>query len=112
MNRFLNRTIFFIGWVLSPFTTWNDVLINIPLAYLCASFFFKIVPANFALQVIIFYWLSNGLGILLMYVAGRDVLKEKHLNLRSILITLLTYTIVLFILDKTIALRPIPIPVP
>ena len=105
--RFLNRLLFFIGWLLSPFTTWNDVFINIPLAYLSASLFFKIFPANFALQVIVFYWLSNALGVLLMYTAGRSALKEKRLNFRSILITLLTYTIILFLLDKFVALRPI-----
>jgi len=105
--RFLNRALFFIGWLLSPFTTWNDVLINIPLAYLCASLSFKVFPANFALQVIVFYWLSNGLGILLMYFTGRNVLKEKRLNFRSILITLLIYTIILFLMDKFAILKPI-----
>lgn len=105
--RFLNRLLFFIGWLLSPFTTWNDVFINIPLAYLAASLFFKIFPGNFAFQVIIFYWLSNGLGMLLMYAAGRNVLKEKSLSFKSILITLLIYSTMLFLLDKFVALRPI-----
>lgn len=107
--RLLNRALFFIGWLLSPFTTWNDALINIPLAYLCASLFFKIFPHDFALQVIIFYWLSNGLGLLLMYITGRNVLKEKSLSFKSILITLLIYTIILFIADKFVVFRPISI---
>jgi hypothetical protein len=105
--RFLNRFIFFIGWLLSPFTTWNDVLINIPLAYLAASLFFKVFPFNFALQVIIFYWLSNGLGIILMYLTGRSEIKNKRLSFRSILVTLLIYSITLFLLDKFIVLKPI-----
>jgi len=105
--RFLNRLLFFIGWLLSPFTTWNDVLINIPLAYLCASLFFKLFPANFALQVIIFYWLSNALGLLLMYITGRNVLKEKRMSLKSILIPILIYSIILFALDKMAVLKPI-----
>jgi len=77
------------------------------LAYLCASLFFKVFPANFTLQVVVFYWLSNGLGIILMYFTGRSVLKEKRLNFRSILITLLIYTIVLFLMDKFVVLKPI-----
>ena len=105
--RFLNRLLFFIGWLLSPLTTWNDAFINIPVAYLAASLFYKIVPRDFAFQVIVFYWLSNGLGILLMYFTGRSVLKEKRLSLRSVLITILIYSITLFILDKFVALRPI-----
>lgn len=104
--RFLNRLLFFIGWLLSPFTAWNDVFINIPLAYLAASLFFKIFPANFALQVIIFYWLSNGLGLLLMYATGHNILKEKRPSFKSILITLLTYSVILFLLDKFVILRP------
>jgi hypothetical protein len=102
-----NRAVFFLGWLLSPLTTWNDVFINIPLAYLAASLFFKVFHGNFAFQVIVFYWLSNGLGILLMYTAGRNVLKEKRLSFKSVLTTLLIYSIVLFLLDKFIVLRPI-----
>lgn len=107
MMRLLNRALFFIGWLLSPFTTWNDVFINIPLAYLGASLFFKVFPHNFALQVIIFYWLSNGLGIFLMFTMGRNVLKEKRLSFRSILVTLLIYSVILFLVGKFIAIRPI-----
>lgn len=105
--RFLNRLFFFIGWLLSPLTIWNDAFINIPLAYISASLFFKILPRNFALQVIVFYWLSNAIGLLMMYVTSRNVLKEKHLSLRSILVTILIYSIILFLLDKFVALRPV-----
>ena len=105
--RFLNRVFFFIGWLLSPFTTWNDAFINIPLAYIAASLFFKIFPISFALLVIIFYWLTNGIGILLMYVTGRNTLNEKRLSFKSILVTLLIYSIVLFLLDKFIVLKPL-----
>ena len=105
--RFLNRLLFFVGWLLSPFTAWNDVFINIPLAYLAASLFFKLFPVNFAVLVIVFYWLSNGLGMLLMYAAGRNVIKEKRLSFRSVLATLLIYSIILFLLDKFIVLKPL-----
>jgi len=106
VKGFFYRTLFFFGWLLSPLTFWNDAFINIPLAYLCASLFIRIVPANFAFQVILFYWLSNGLGLLLMYATSRRIVKEKNLNLRSILITLLSYTVILFLIDKVIVLRP------
>ena len=105
--RFLNRLLFLIGWLLSPLTTWNDVFINIPLAYICASLFFKIAPVNFPLQVIIFYWLSNALGIMLMYATGRNVIREKTFSFKNVLVTLLIYSIILFLLDKFVALRPI-----
>lgn len=105
--RLLNRICFLTGWLLSPFTTWNDVIINIPLAYFSASLFFNFFHYNFTALVIIFYWLSNGLGLVLMYIAGRNTLKEKKLSLKSILVTLLIYTIILFVIDKFFTLKPI-----
>ena len=105
--RFLNRAVFLIGWLLSPFTTWNDVLINIPLAYISASLFIKVFHGHFALLVIIFYWLSNALGLGLMYLAGRNEIKQKKLSLHSILVTILVYSIILFLMDKFIVLKPI-----
>jgi hypothetical protein len=112
IKKIISRLVFFIGWLLSPFTTWNDVFINIPLAYLCASLLYKAMGkplvGNFAITIIVMYWATNGLGVLLMYLAGRNVIKEKSFNFRSVLTTLLAYSIALFLMDKFIALRPIP----
>ena len=37
MKNIINRFVFFVGWILSPFTFWNDAFVNIPLSYVAAS---------------------------------------------------------------------------
>ena len=108
------RTVFFIGWLLSPLTLWNDALINIPLAYLCASLVFRLAHLDFAILMLVFYWLSNLLGLAMMYVSGREVGKEEGYTLKAFLKTLLTiilYSIVLIVLNNVGILKPFPLPV-
>lgn len=85
IDKVILRATFFVGWLLSPFTFWNDAFINIPIAYVCASIFVRIWPADFLLVVLSFYWATNILGIVLMYSSaahlagkgrpGRELLK-------------------------------------
>ena len=110
MRTFINRAVFFIGWLLSPFTFWNDAFINIPISYLCASIFVRFVPGNFLLVTLVFYWLSNILGILMMYVSGKNVLKSRASAIRelAILITSMAiYSLVLVLLARLGVLKPI-----
>jgi hypothetical protein len=107
MNRLINRLVFFIGWILSPFTVWNDAIVNIPAAYLLANLAIRFVHLDFGLLVIVFYWATNILGIALMYTAGKGILTEKAPKLRANLITILLYTAILLILDKLSLLNPI-----
>jgi len=110
MSAFLKNTIFFIGWLLSPFTFWNDVFVNIPISYLCASLAIKFIKADFLFLVLIFYWLSNGFGILMMYSSGKSIMQDKsnRLNaLKTLLITVIIYSIIIVILGKIGVLKPI-----
>lgn len=109
MRAFFSRAFFFIGWLLSPFTFWNDAFINIPLSYLMANLIFQFVPINFLTLMLIFYWLSNGLGILLMYISGKNALDSGRGILREILILLAAiggYSILLVILNKAGIIKP------
>jgi len=110
---FLYRSLFFVGWLLSPLTFWNDVFVNIPLAYLCASLCYRLAHFDFLQLALIFYWLSNLIGILLMYVYGRLIGKEEGLTLRTLFKTILTviiYSIVLFMLSELGVLKPAHLP--
>jgi hypothetical protein len=115
----LLRSLFFIGWLLSPLTFWNDAFFNIPLSYIAANIFIRIWPAphrnsakpvNFLLLVLVFYWISNALGVILMYLSGKRLFTEKGRILREILslaITLAVYSIILVLLHKFGILKPI-----
>ena len=110
MIKFLNKIIFFIGWLLSPLTFWNDTFVNIPLAYICANLFIRFFPVNFLITVLVFYWLSNVLGLLMMYLSGKSIFQSGKGLVRemiNLLITMAIYILVLIILTKAGILKPI-----
>ena len=89
---------FFIGWLLSPLTTWNDFFINIPLSYVLANVFNRLFPCNFLIAVLIFYWLTNALGLAMMYLSGRELFRDKervHIELLKLFATVIVYSIAL-----------------
>jgi hypothetical protein len=65
-----------VGYMLSPLSWWNDLIFNLPVAYLfgyACSLFSKdfLIPGS-----IVGYWLSNVLGILLMQAGALDMVKD------------------------------------
>lgn len=109
MKNFINRLVFFIGWMLSPFTFWNDAFVNIPFAYICANIYVRMWRSDFLTAVIAFYWISNGLGIFMMYISGKSLFTGKGSIIRELLklvITLVIYSLALVILYKAGILKP------
>lgn len=110
MNSFLRNTIFFIGWLLSPLTFWNDAFINIPLSYLLANIFVRFFPKNFVYTVVIFYWLTNVMGLFMMYVSGKYMIKsgkDIRREIEVLILTTLVYSVILILLGRTGILRPV-----
>lgn len=109
LKGFFHRSVFFLGWLLSPFTFWNDAFINIPLSYICASLAAKILHADFLVSVLVFYWASNITGVLLMYACGKSIIGEGGSPLRKILgivFTVIVYSLILVFLYHTGLLKP------
>ncbi len=101
--------LFIIGWILSPFTWWNDVLINIPISYLLASLTSYFLPKFFVHSVVIYYWLTNILGIFLMFKAGKELIRQKKINLKTIIFTIISmviYSIILIIFERMSFIKP------
>ena len=110
MKNFINRLVFFVGWVLSPFTFWNDAFVNIPLSYIAANLLLRIAHMSFVTAMLVCYWVSNVLGLAMMYASGRGLIKNgKDLarELAKLLLTMLLYSIVLILLERAGILRPI-----
>lgn len=110
MKVFLRNTIFFIGWLLSPLTFWNDAFVNIPIAYLLANLVIIFFPVNFLFAVVVFYWLSNFAGLLMMYLSGKDIFRDKkHIlgELLKLFAAMFAYSVILIILNKTGILKPL-----
>ena len=101
-----------IGFMLSPLSWWNDLVVNLPLALAfawVASFFYK--PA-FEACVILGYWLTNILGFVLMHKGAQKVFSNEQRKysrrdlLRDFGISLL-YTGLILLLLKVGVLKPI-----
>jgi hypothetical protein len=103
-----------VGWMLSPLCWWNDLLINLPVAWGFARVARWIEPAWFAPGLVLGYWLSNVLGIVLMQSGAlalvdnpatpRDRRREWLIGLA----TSTAYTLVVVVLVR-IGLLPSPI---
>lgn len=67
-----------VGFLLSPLSFWNDLFVNIPLAYLFAMPFGYLSPAYFFPAMVAGYWLTNVAGFALMHKGAVDMTsKEK-----------------------------------
>lgn len=68
-----------IGYLLSPLSFWNDMFINIPIAYASAIPFGLISKAFFAPAMVAIYWITNIAGFIIMHkAAGKMIGKEKY----------------------------------
>lgn len=97
-------TITFIGYMLSPLSWWNDMLINIPLAFGFAYLIGLLISPFVSVHLYLFlglmavgYFLTNVLGFLLMQHGARHMLatpKETSFDWRKNL----AYSFVAFLL--------------
>lgn len=110
MRQLVRNTVFFLGWLLSPLTFWNDAFINIPISYTLASLLIKIVHVDFLTLVLIFYWITNGIGLCMMYLAGKDMVRHKAGLIKqvfSLIITTTIYSLIIIALCKIGFLKPL-----
>lgn len=84
-----------LGFMLSPFSWWNDLFFNLPIAYgfgyLCSLW----QPQWLLGGTLAGYWLSNLIGLLLMQFGATDVVEQgdKPRNLkRDLVISLASST--------------------
>ena len=104
--------LFLVGWVLSPFTWWNDVFINIPLSYIIASVLFYITRLPFTRLIIASYWLTNIIGLFFMYLSGKSLSLSSRNRKKTVLTMLFfmtLYTLVMVYLNKIGKLAPLPV---
>ena len=104
MKKQLQSIIFFIGWVLSPFTTWNDLLVNVPLSYLIANFLYCFARPAFKWLLIGSYIFTNILGLLLMYFSGREYILSRKSKIKAVVslaMSTAALSAIVYFLDKS-----------
>lgn len=76
-----------LGFMLSPLCWWNDLIINLPLAYGVGYLCNWLIKGWLMPGAIAGYWLSNVVGIVLMQVGSRQVFQasEKTGNFKQAL---------------------------
>ena len=111
-RRLAGGALALIGYLLSPLSWWNDLFVNVPLALAFAwliSLFYK--PA-FASSLVVGYWLTNILGLILLHKGGQQTLSGRRTGysrrdlVRDLAISLL-YTVLIVALVKWGVLKPI-----
>jgi hypothetical protein len=100
-----------IGFMLSPLSWWNDLLVNIPLALAFAWLISLIHPGAFQVALVVGYWLTNVLGFFLMHKGVRKIVsaEEKAYSRRDLAKDVgisLGYTGLIVLLLKLGALQP------
>jgi len=92
-----------IGYVLSPLSWWNDIFVNIPLAYVFALPFGFISRNLFLPAMVLGYWITNITGLALMHhevvnLVSKEKKKYTRRELVKDIAVSLIYTIVIIIL--------------
>ena len=100
-----------IGFMLSPLSWWNDAFVNIPLALGFAWLVSFLYQPAFTASLVLGYWLTNVLGLVLLHKGARKMLSEKSaVDLRRELlkdvIVSLIYTGVIVVLVRLEILKP------
>lgn len=108
-RRAMDSFLVTVGYILSPLSWWNDLFVNIPLAYLFAVPFDFVDRRLFMPMFILGYWLSNLLGLILMHqgVSGLVNKERKQFSMTHSLLVAIVYTVVIILL---VWLKWIPVP--
>jgi hypothetical protein len=75
-SRLRGGVVAVIGYLLSPLSWWNDLFVNVPLAYLFASLASLVSGRLFAPGMIVGYWLTNIIGLFMLHRGGSELLAQ------------------------------------
>jgi hypothetical protein len=100
-----------IGFMLSPLSWWNDMVVNVPLALVFAWLASALYKPAFTVSLVVGYWLTNVLGFILMHKGAQQMLSEqgKKYSRRELAKDVgisLVYTLVIVALIKFGVLKP------
>lgn len=103
-----------IGFILSPLSWWNDLVVNVPLAIMFGWFWSLIYKPLFLPAAIVGYWLTNIIGLILLRRGAQAALAENDAPkpfsrkelLKDIAISI-CYTLVIVLLAKFKLIEPV-----
>ena len=101
-----------IGFMLSPLSWWNDLFVNVPLALVFAWLVSLVYKPAFEVSLIVGYWLTNVIGLVLLHKGAEKMLKDQDApgsarrRLIKDLVVSLLYTALIVLLLKLGVLKP------
>lgn len=112
VKTFLGGVLIVIGFILSPLSWWNDLVVNVPIAYTVAWLASLAYRPLFVYAFIGAYWLTNIAGLIMMHrgyhlvrTEGEEHKYTKKELLQDLLIAI-GYTAIIVVLIKLGMLRP------
>ena len=99
-RRLTNVMLVTIGFILSPLSWWNDLVVNVPLAYFFSLPFSLIDERLYLPSFILGYWLTNLLGFLMLHWGGVDLIYRgrKTISIKRSLVISAIYSVIMVIL--------------
>lgn len=101
-SKLFRFTVLIIGYFLSPFSWWNDIYFNFPVAYILTIPFVKYCNAPFTATLLFFYWLSNVIGLVMMHFSSKLLLIKRKVSLtqeaKNVFIVSTLYSIIYYLL--------------
>ena len=106
---FLGVAVFTLGFILSPLTWWNDLAVNLPIAWILASF---LPDTWFGPAFVVCYWVTNIAGLMMMYCTTNIVRRRPPVPLSwrtigTFLLVTTLFTILFLLLMGLGIIRPI-----
>jgi hypothetical protein len=98
-RRLIDIMLVTTGFILSPLSWWNDLVVNVPLAYLFSLPFSLINEHLFLPAFILGYWLTNLLGFLMLHWGGEGLIYRKRPTIsvqRSLLVSVV-YSVIMIV---------------
>ena len=81
-----------VGFLLSPLSWWNDLVVNVPLAWLFAWPFAAWDERLYVPTFVLGYWLTNIVGLVLLHKGLAGALTNRKTSLRWDLAAATVYT--------------------
>lgn len=104
-----------IGFLLSPMSWWNDLFVNLPIAYALACGVNFAYKGSFLGAFIIFYWLTNIAGFVLLQKGmekmsedGKEKKKYSWKDFTKDVLLSIAYTLLILVFVKLDIIKPIP----
>ncbi len=111
MRRARGGVVATVGYLLSPVSWWNDLFVNIPIAYAFGSLVGLVSEDLFLPAMVVGYWITNVLGFVLMHRGMKDLLTRdggEGRRRRDIIVDIsisLAYTVIVVALASAGVLR-------